>query len=106
MKFPLTYYHDEKMTKRVIVNEEGFPVIDWGETIPGQKKEMKLYVKNESKDNLVIRQPYTTDKDLKIENYTARIMSEDRGTVSVSLTPNTNKIESHHGSWGFEIIVG
>jgi len=106
MKSPLTYYFDEKMKKRVPVNENGEPVLDWGETIPGKRKEMTLYVKNESKDKLVLRQPFTTDKDEKIEDYTPRLFGEEVGTVKLSLTPDINKIESHRGSWGFEIVLG
>ncbi len=106
MKSPLTYYHDEQMTKRVQVNEEGQPILDWGETIPGKLKEMTLYVKNESKDQLVLRQPFSTDDDLKIENYPSRLFGEESGKVEFKFRPNPDKIESHHASWGFEIVVG
>ncbi len=65
MKSPVTYYYDKNMTKRVAVNPEGHPFLDWGEIIPGKKKEMTLFVKNESKDRLVIRQPYTCQFTVK-----------------------------------------
>jgi len=106
MKSPVTYYYDEMHTKRVPVNEMGNPILDWGETIPGKRKEMVLHMKNESKDQLVLRQPFTTGTALKIEDYPQRMFSEDKGTIKFSLTPDINKIESDHSSWGLEIVVG
>ena len=106
MKSPLTYYYDEAMQKRLPVNEEGAPIIDWGETIPGKKKEKILYVKNDSKDSLTFRQPFTTSEDLTIQNYPARLQGEDYGKVTLHYRPNPESIESHHSSWGFQIIIG
>jgi len=106
LKSPLTYYLDEKLDKRIAVNEEGQPLIDWGETIPGKLKEMTLYVKNESKDKLVLRQPFTTSDDLKIETYPTRLFGEEQGMVKLQLKPNPEKIESHHASWGFQVVIG
>jgi len=106
MKHPLAYYFDKKFEKRVPVNETGNPIIDWGETIPGQKKTIELFVRNESKDRLVIRQPYTSTKELEINDYPARLFSSDTGKVNLSYTAHPDKIESHHGTWGFEIVLG
>jgi hypothetical protein len=106
MKSPLTYYYDELHSKRVPVNETGQPILDWGETVPGKRKELTLFIQNESKDKLVLRQPFSTDETLKIEDYPSRLFSEEKGIMKFSLTPNIEKIESHHGSWGLEIVVG
>jgi len=106
MRSPLTYYYDEALTKRIPVNETGQPILDWGETIPGQRKEKVIHIKNESRDSLVLRQPFSTDPALKIEDYSPRLFSEEKGTMKFSLTPDINKIESHRGSWGIEIIIG
>jgi len=106
LKSPVTYYYDEAHNKRVPVNEDGMPILDWGETIPGKRKEMTLYLKNESKDQLVLRQPFSTDESLKIEDYPPRLFAEESGTMKFSLTPDINKIESHRGSWGIEIVIG
>jgi hypothetical protein len=106
IRSPLTYYYDEAHNNRVPVNESGHPILDWGETIPGKRKELTLFVQNESKDQLVIRQPFSTDTTLKIEDYPSRLFSEEQGTIKFSLTPDINKIESHHGSWGYEIVIG
>ena len=106
MKKPLAYYFDESMDKRVPVNEEGNPIIDWGETIPGQKKTIELFVHNESKDRLVIRQPYTSSDEIAINDYPARMFPGDKAIVSLSYTAHPEKIESHHGTWGFEIVLG
>jgi hypothetical protein len=106
MKSPLTYYHDEKLTKKVQVNEEGNPILDWGETIPGKLVEKTLYVKNESKDKLVIRQPFSTNEDLTIKDYPSRLFGEEAGAVKFSFKPNPEKIEAHNSSWGFEVVIG
>ena len=88
MKSPLTYYHDEAMTKRVQVNEEGHPILDWGETIPGKLKEKTLFVQNESKDRLVLRQPFSTDSDLKIEDYPSNLLGGEKGKVEFKFRPS------------------
>jgi len=65
----LTYYYDEKCTKRYPVNEKGEAIIDWGITIPGQVKTKLLYARNESRDRAILRQPYSMDEDQKIIDY-------------------------------------
>lgn len=106
MKSPLIYFHDEKMTKRYEVNEEGFPIIDWGEIIPGKRMERTLYVMNESKDRLTLRQPFTTSDELALDTYPTSLKSEEAGVVKLTYTSNPEKIEAHRASWGFEVIVG
>lgn len=106
MKSPLVYYFDKDFKKRVSVNELGSPIVDWGETVPGQKKKMTLFVKNESKDRIVIRQPFTSTKELTIDDFPARLFPEDSGKVDLSFTASPVKIESHKGDWGFEIVLG
>lgn len=106
MKTPLTYYHDESMIKRYEVNENGFPIIDFGEIIPGKRIERTIYVKNESKDKLVLRQPFTTSDELTINDYPARLLAGDKGIVKLTYTSNPEKIESHHATWGYEVIIG
>ena len=106
MKKPIAYYFDESLNRRVPVNEEGNPIIDWGETIPGQKKEIILFVKNESNDRLVIRQPYTSSDELKINDYPSRMFPGEMGMVKLSYEANPEKLESHHGTWGMEIVLG
>ena len=106
MRLPVTYYHNKELTKRVQVNEEGYPILDWGETIPGKLKEMTLYAHNESKDQLVLRQPFSTDPDLKIETYPARLFAKETGEVKFRFRPNPEKIEAHNSTWGFEVVIG
>jgi len=106
LKSPITYYMDAKLEKRLAVNETGEPIIDWGETIPGKHKEMTLYVQNHTRDNLALRQPYSTSPDLKIEDFPVQLKSNDVGTVKLSFKLNEETIKSHRASWGFQIIVG
>ena len=103
---PLAYYYDEALTKRYEVNEFGFPILDWGEIIPGKHIERILYVKNESKDRLVLRQPFTTSDELSLEEYPTKLFSGDTGIVKLAYNSNPEKIESHHATWGYEVIVG
>ncbi len=106
MKSPLNYFHDEALTKRFEVNENGQPIIDWGETIPGKQKEMTIFVKNESKDKLVLRQPFTTSDELALNDYPPRLFAGEKGIVKLSYKSNPEKIEAHHSTWGFEVIIG
>jgi len=103
---PLTYYHDRECAKRCPVNEEGEVIIDWGETIPGQKKKQELFVKNESRDKLVLRQPYALDEDLHIRDYPNRLLSAGSGKVILEFTPKKERIDAMHSDWGFEVIIG
>ena len=103
---PLVYYYDEAREKRVPVNEAGNPIIDWIEIIPGQKKEQTLYVYNQTRDRLVLRQPYTTDEDLQIKDYPPRLMGEESGIVKLELAIKPDRIDPHKADWGFEVVIG
>jgi len=112
MAIALTYYYDKECKKRYPVNEKGEAVIDWGITIPGQVKTKELYARNESRDRAVLRQPYTMDEDLKIKDYPKNLMGHDGsggyaiGKVILEFSPNKDRIDALHASWGFDIILG
>ena len=84
MATPITYYLDKQCSKRYPVNEKGEAIIDWGITIPGEKKIIELYAKNESRDRTVLRQPYTMDEDLKIIDYPKNLMGHESGLMRKS----------------------
>lgn len=106
MTQPVTYYFDKERTKKVPVNELGEPIIDWGETIPGQRKEKTLYIENITKDRLILRQPQTNDEDLKILDYPVNLMGKESGTVRLEFAPHVDRLEKHSGIWGFDIVIG
>jgi len=106
MKSPLSYYTNEKCTERCPVNEKGNAIIDWQETIPGQVKTKVIYAKNESRDRLVVRQPYTEDEDLKIKDFPPRLFSGESGRVVLEFTPNPERIDALHADWGFDVVIG
>ena len=106
MARPLVYYYDEQLTKRVPVNSEGSAILDWGEVIPGQKKEQVLWAKNESRDRAVLRQPYTGDEDLKITDYPANLMGNESAKVKLTFEPHKERIDGHHSEWGFDVSIG
>jgi len=106
MGIVLSYYYDKECQKRYPVNEKGEAVIDWGITIPGQKKTKELYAKNESRDRAILRQPYSMDEDLKIKDYPKNLMGGDTGKVSLEFTPHKDRIDSLHAPWGFDIVIG
>ena len=105
MAGPLVYYYDEKMQKRVPVNELGHAIIDWGETIPGAKKEKTLYVKNNTNDRLVLRQPYSADEDLRIIDFPPKILNEGNGKVKLEFAPKKERLDSHNAPWGFDVVI-
>jgi len=106
MAKPLTYYFDKECTKRYPVNEGGTPIIDYGEVIPGKTKQIELYIKNESRDRLILRQPYTLDEDMKIIDFPPSLFHTDSGKVTVEFTPNKERIDALHNDWGFDVVVG
>ena len=103
---PLSYYHDEKFENRVIVNEEGKPIIDWGETIPGQIRMKTLFVKNETKDRIVIRQPWCVDEDLSIIDYPPRLFGEQAGIIKLKFAPAIHRTVPLNSEWGFDVVIG
>jgi len=106
MAIALTYYYDKECKKRYPVNEKGEAIVDWGITIPGQKKIKELYAKNESRDRAILRQPYTMDEDLKIKDYPPNLKGGDVGIVTLEFTPDEDRIDALHAPWGFDIILG
>ena len=80
--------------------------MDWGETIPGQKKEKVIFVKNESRDRLVLRQPYSQDEDLNIVDYPPNLMGGDSGKIQLEFVPKKERIDAMHTDWGFDVIIG
>lgn len=106
MTRPFTYYYDQNLTNRVPVNEMGEPLLNWGETVPGQRKEKTLYIHNDTKDRLVLRQPQSNDEDLKILDYPLNLMTSESGKVRLEFHPHKDRIDSHKGTWGFEVIIG
>ena len=106
MAIVLSYYYDKECKKRYPVNENGEAIIDWGITIPGQKKIKELYAKNESRDRVALRQPYSMDEDQKIIDYPPNLMGGDRGKVTLEFAPDKDRIDSLHAPWGFDVIIG
>ncbi len=106
MKSPIHYYYDKECLTRCPVNEAGQAIVDWGETIPGQRKEKTLFAKNESRDRLVIRQPYTADEDLKIKDFPPRLLALESGKIVLEFTPNKERIDALHADFGFDVVVG
>jgi len=106
MDHPIMYYFDEKCKKRYPVNEEGVPIIDWGITVPGKKREKIIYARNESRDRSILRQPYSLDEDLKIKDYPQNLFSEQVGKVILTFEPKPDRISALHADWGFDVIVG
>jgi len=104
---PLIYHYDEACTKRCPVNEHGVPIIDWGETIPGQLKETILYLKNKTEDRLILRQPYSNDEDHKIVDYPPMLMGKEKGRkVVLHFEPNSERIDPLKTDWGFDVVIG
>ncbi len=100
------YYTDKHLTRRLPVNELGAPILDWGETVPGMKKERVLYVKNITHDRLTLRQPNTEDSDLSIKDFPTRLMGKEYGQVILEFAPHLTRIKPLNANWSFEIVIG
>ena len=103
---PINYYFDEHCEKRYPVTEDGTPIIDWGITIPGEKKTKEIFARNELKDRAVLRQPYSNDEDLKIIDYPKNLFSEQVGKVVLTFEPKGERVTALHSDWGFDLIIG
>ena len=106
MKMPINYYFDERCEKRYPVTEDGTPIIDWGITIPGEKKKKEIFARNESRDRAILRQPYSQDEDLRIIDYPKNLFSDQVGKVVLTFEPKQERVEALHSDWGFDVIIG
>jgi len=106
LKVPINYYFDERCEKRYPVTEDGTPIIDWGITIPGEKKTKEIFARNELMDRAILRQPYSNDEDLKIIDYPKNLFSEQVGKVVLAFEPKGERVTALHSEWGFDIIIG
>jgi len=106
MANPISYYYDKTLAKRYPVNEKGEAIIDWGITVPGQKRIKEVYAKNESRDRAILRQPYTMDEDLKIIDYPKNLFGGKSGIVVLEFSPNSERIDALHAGWGFDVVIG
>lgn len=102
----IEYYYNKDCTKRVPVDELGNTVVDWGETIPGIKKEKQLWVKSLIYDRIIFRQPSTEDSDLFIRDFPITLMGKQSGKVLLEFAPNENRIAPLNAGWKFDLIVG
>ncbi len=102
----IEYYYDEDCTKRVPVNELGSTLVDWGETIPGTKKEKTIYVKSLIEDRIIFRQPNTEDTDLRIINFPVNLLGKEVGKISLEFKPNQYRVKPLNAGWGFDLIIG
>lgn len=106
MKPILEYFTDKELSHRIPVNEVGMPIFDWGETIPGEKKERTFYVKNLTQDNVSLRQPYTSDEDFKIKDYPVQLKGEESSLMKLEFNPSWNRTSPLNADWGFDLIIG
>ena len=100
------YYVDQGLTSRYPVNEMGKPIIEWGECVPGVKKERILYVKSITKDRLIFRQPHSSDEDLTITDFPTSLQHKEVSKVVLEFAPKLERIKPLVSNWGFEVVIG
>jgi len=102
---PVSYYSDEKLTKPLTI-KDGMPILEWGESVPGEKKEKTIYVKNETPDRLTFKESYCEDEDMKIESFPSNIQGNAFGVIKVQFQPESNRLKPLSSNWGFELVIG
>lgn len=105
-KVVLEYYTDINLKNRIPVNEIGQPIFDWGETIPGEKKEKTFYLKNLTPDVITLRQPHTSDEDFFIKDYPTRLTGNDTAPITLEFAPKWNRVKPLDASFDFEKVIG
>lgn len=102
----LEYYTDSKMKNKIPVNEMGQPLFDWGDTVPGERREKTFYIKNTTPDTITLRQPHTNDEDFSIKDYPTQLKGYSSGVMKLEFTPAYNRIKPLNADFGFEKIIG
>ena len=105
-KVTLEYYTDSYLKTRIPVNEIGQPIFDWGETIPGERKEKTFHIKNNTNDTITLRQPRTTDDDFKITDYPTQLKGNETSTITLEFAPPMNRVKPLNAYFDFEKIIG
>jgi len=105
-KVVLEYYADQKLIHRIPVNESGSPIFDWGETVPGERKEKTFFVKNVTPYPVTIRQPHSYDEDFKIKDFPVHLKADQAGEVVLEFAPQRSRIKPLTADWSFEILTG
>jgi len=100
------YYTDKELTNRIPVSETGVPKFDWGETMPGQKKEKTFYMKNITPDRITIRQPYSSDEDFTIKDFPVTLKGKENGLITLEFAPAWSRIKPLDVNWGFDYLIG
>ena len=103
---PIRYYMDEACQNSYPLNEQGEAIIDWGVMSPGQEKTKTLYAKNESRDRISLRQPYTLDEALSITDFPTNLTHNQVGAVTLRLAPSKERIDAIRAGWGFDVLIG
>lgn len=105
-KVVLEYFADEFMKTRIPVNEIGQPIFDWGETVPGERKERTFFIKNNTHDIVTLRQPHTSDEDFFIKDYPTQLKGKDSATITLEFAPKWNRVKPLDASFDFEKVIG
>lgn len=105
-KIVLEYFADEHLKNPIPTNESGQPVFDWGETIPGERKEKIFYIKNNTHDTITLRQPHSTDEDFKIIDYPTQLKGKEVSTIKLEFAPAWNRIIPLNAGFDFDKIIG
>jgi hypothetical protein len=106
VKVVLEYFADKYLQSPIPVNEEGQPIFDWGETIPGERKEKTFYIKNNTHDTITLRQPHTTDEDFKIKDYPTQLKGQDTSTITLEFSPRWDRTKPLDAGFDFDKIIG
>ncbi len=105
-KIVLEYFADEKLNHKIKINELGQPLFDWGETVPGERKEKTFFVRNVTDYGVTIRQPQSYDEDFRVKDFPIHLNPNQLGKVVLEFAPQRNRIKPLAADWSIEILTG
>lgn len=82
-------------------------VLDLGESVPGTTHRFKVMVKNEHPHGygVQLRNPTTTDRDLKIESFPDFLSTGQSGIIEFLYAPSKDRIDPLKAKWAFDVVV-
>ena len=109
----LSYYSAETKKKLESASSggknavNGPALLDLGESVPGSTQRFKVLVKNEHPNGFSVhlRNPTTTDKDLRIEKYPESLKSGQSEAIEFVYSPAKDRIDPLKAKWAFDIVV-
>lgn len=103
----IEYYLDLDQTQKAPTDDEGNLDLDFGTTLQGQSKKIRLYAKNLIKYPMELEPIYSNEneEDLKITKYPAILKVGEIAPVDVVFSPDPDRLSPLETGFDFRKVI-